>query len=80
MAFSKKLTNIAVSYASGQVGLSLTYDNGPADHLLLPIAVAEKLRDRIVEACDRATMYRPTGDRVAVSDAVGMSILPPKEH
>lgn len=75
---SKKLRSIAVSKADGQVGISLTYDTGPKDHILLPVAVVMQLIDRLIEAT-KASSNAP-GDGIAVSEHVSMKIFDPKEH
>ena len=72
MAFAKRLKNIAVSHAQGQVGLSLTYDQGPQDHLLLSTSVAKSLVEKLINACEKAG--ESAGDSVAVSDHVQMKI------
>jgi hypothetical protein len=74
---SKKLRSIAVSRADGQVGISLTYDTGPKEHILLPIPVVMQLIDRLIEATKQSSA---PGDGIAVSEHVSMKIFDPKEH
>lgn len=79
MATGRKLKNVTVSYGENQVGLSLLFDSGTADHYLLPLNVATQLKDRLVEACEMAKPQQNhgPGDGVAVSEYVGMRINPP---
>lgn len=77
MAFGKKLINITVSHSTGQVGLSLFYDNDvPAEHVLLPLKVAIQVRDKLFRACDLAArgVEKPVGDDVGVSDHVSLKL------
>ena len=74
---SRKLKSIAVSRADGQVGISLTYDTGPKEHILLPIGVVMQLIDRLIEATKQSGA---PGDGIAVSEHVSMKICDPKEH
>lgn len=71
MATGKKLKDIAVSHAPGQVGLSFTYDVGPRDHMILSIPVLDILIQRLTDARSAATT---TGDSVSVSDHVQVRI------
>lgn len=80
MAFSKQLKNISVSHSSGQVGVSLDYADAPSEHILLPLVVAKKFRDKLDQACELASHGRPPGDDVALSDGGAMRIFNPKEH
>ena len=79
MASGRRLSDISVSYSPGQVGVSLTYAQGPKEHILLPITVAEQVRDRFKEACALARQSSP-GDSVRVSEYSGVAIRSPKEE
>lgn len=74
MAMSKKLINITVSHSPGKVGISRFYESSPAEHELLPLSVAQQLRDKLIKACDIAARERPEGDDVAVSDHVALKL------
>lgn len=80
MAFGKQLKNISVSHLPGQVGVSLDYTDAPSEHILLPLSVATKFRDKFTQACELALHGRPPGDDVALSDGGAMRIFNPKEH
>lgn len=81
MATSKKLNNITVSQAPGQVGISLNYIDAPAEHLLISIETATKVRDRLTEAIALAgAAPKHPGDGVSISDASTVRIFNPKEH
>ena len=87
MAQGKKLKQIAVWQADGNVGMSLQFDNQLQDHYILPVDAAEQLRDRLSEACQKARQPKPAGqevtnDRVAVSEHVSLSLTTPstQEH
>ena len=71
MAIGKRLKNIAVSHTPGQVGVSLTYDQGPQDHMLLPLSVAKSLHEKLGKAIRES---ETTGDSVAVSDHVKLKV------
>jgi hypothetical protein len=75
---SKRLLNVTVSHSPGQVGLSLFYEEGPAEHILLRVAVARDVADKLSEACALAQPRSP-GDSVGLSDHVAMVIKPSGE-
>lgn len=79
---NKKLSNLTISHSVGRVGISLFYEDHPAEHVLLPLSVAMQVRDKFIRACDLAGSGRTAGDDIMVSDRAAMSIVTPKrkEH
>lgn len=74
-----KLSNINVVHAPGRVAMSMTFEDAPDVHYVLPLKIAQALLDKLGRACQFAAASAP-GDSIGVSDAATVKILPPKGH
>lgn len=85
MATGKKLKDISITPAPGQVGVSFIFEEPtPAEHFLLTVSVAEqfmgKLEQAVAMAKQPAIVSRAPGDGMGLSDYSALSIVTPKKE
>jgi hypothetical protein len=96
MATGKKLKDIAIIPAPGQVGVSFIFEDSPTEHFLLSTAIAEQVSEKLGHAVTLAKQpppgkgdsaagpaklpSRPPGDGMGLSDYSSMSIVTPKKE
>ena len=76
MTTTRKLKGITVSNLQEHIGMSLSYYEGPSEHVLLPRELALDLSTKLKQVYDQA---RVPGESVGVQEEVSMSIRNPKE-
>jgi hypothetical protein len=86
MATSKKLKDIAIIPAPGQVGVSFIFEEPtPTEHFLLSVAIAEQFSEKLGHAVTLAkqpakVVSRAPGDGMGLSDYSALSFTTPKKE
>ena len=85
MATSKKLKDIAIIPAPGQVGVSFIFEESPTEHFLLSAAIAEQFSEKLGHAVTIAkqpakVVSRAPGDGMGLSDYSAVSFTTPKKE
>ena len=76
MTTTRKLKGITVSNLQEHIGMSLSYAEGPSEHVLLPRELALDLGNKLIQVYGQKQV---PGESVGVQEEVSMSIGEPKE-
>ena len=77
----RTIVNVNVGMYEGNIGLTISFDDGEREHFLFDLPVAEQIVKYLTKACrELRYLKNQMGDGVAVKDEGQVRINPPGER